>query len=105
MNKKNLLPPLIVGSIAAFLIFTWAMIAFFSGDGLTNSFELQSIVIGFLVKLTLAFVGFLAIKHTFLYLVFAMRKNELKFEDDKARALFFGIVFFALSLFMGLMLI
>ena len=103
-NRKNLLPPLIVGSIAAGLAVLWAVLAFFSGDGI-NSFELQSIIVGFLVKLTLAFIGFLAIKHTFVYLVFVLRQHELKFENDLARAVFFGIAFFALALFMALLLI
>ena len=103
MLRKNL-PPLIVGSVAGALIVLWALVAFFSGDGI-NSFELQSIVIGFLVKLTLAFIGFLAIKHTFVYLVYVLRQNELKFENDLARAIFFGVVFFALSIFMALLLI
>jgi len=103
-TRAKLLPPLILGSVAGALAVLWALVAFFNEGGI-NQFELQSIIIGFLVKLTLAFIGFLAIKHTFLYLVFVLRRHELKFEDDMARAIFFSVVFFGLSLFMALLLI
>lgn len=85
-------------TVVSYILFTTAPEEFMT-------IEIRQIVIGFLIKASLAFIGFFGIKAAFLHLITSLRKHRFEFQEELPRSIFYSVIFFALAFFLALILI